>query len=271
MELILVKLLFLLFFTLFAFAKDGVQTRGEIKDGKLFVYITNENPFDITYKYTATYDENLAPLESLPIEKSLEANSTNLLTSFILLGKRYKLTNSYIWTIGNKNAIHNNNYFYRLPYEIGETHPITQSFHGNFSHSGDSEYAVDFGMEVGTKIYASRGGTVVMTKSDGYKSGANRGFAEDANHITIKHEDGTYGKYVHLKQNGVAVQVGDIVNRGDFLGYSGNTGFTNGPHLHFVVFTGKDSKSRTSIPIKFIAKSGFVIVPIVGNRYTAVK
>jgi murein DD-endopeptidase MepM/ murein hydrolase activator NlpD len=126
-------------------------------------------------------------------------------------------------------------------------------------------------MDIGTKIYASRGGIVVMTKDDGYRSGPNRGFAEEANHITIKHEDGTYGKYVHLKLNGVAVKIGDIVNRGDFLGYSGNTGFTNGPHLHFVVFTGKDSKSRTSIPIKFIAQSGFVIVPIVGNRYTAVK
>jgi len=266
----LLKLLFLFFFILFSFAKDGVQTYGEAKDDELFVYITNSNPFDITYKYIATYDE-LYPMQPLPIEKSLEAHSTNLLSKFMILGKQYKLTNSYTWTIGNKNAIHDNNYFYRLPYEIGETHMVTQGFRGNFSHSGDSEFAVDFGMPVGTKVYASRGGVIVMTKSDGYKNGSTRNFAEEANHITIKHDDGTYGKYVHLKLDGVAVEVGQKINRGDFLGYSGNTGFTNGPHLHFVVFSGKDSKSRTSIPIKFIAQSGFVIVPIVGNRYTAVK
>ncbi len=270
MELILLKLLFLFLFIISSFAKDEVKTYGEVKDGELCVYIKNNNPFDITYKYIATYDE-LYPMQPLPIENSLEANSTAILSKFMILGKQYKLTNSYVWTIGNINSIHNNNYFYRLPYEIGETHLVTQGFRGNFSHSGDSEFAVDFGMDVGTKIYASRGGIVVMTKSDGYKSGPNRNFAEEANHITIKHDDGTYGKYVHLKQNGVAVQVGDIVNRGDFLGYSGNTGFTNGPHLHFVVFKGKDSKSRTSIPIKFITKNGFLINPIVGNRYTAVK
>lgn len=270
MELILIKILFLSFLFLFSFAKDGVQTYGEVKDGELFVYMTNNNLFDITYKYIATYDE-LYPMQPLPIEKSLEGNTTTLLSKFMILGKQYKLTNSYVWTLGNTNSIHNDNYFYRLPYALGETHLVTQGFHGAFSHSGDSQYAVDFGMEVGTKIYASRGGLVVMTKNDGYKSGPYRGFAEDANHITIKHDDGTYGKYVHLKQNGVAVKVGDIVQRGDFIGYSGNTGFTNGPHLHFVVFKGKDTKSRTSIPIKFIAKSGFVINPIVGNRYTAVK
>ncbi len=266
----MLKFLFLFFSIIFLFAKDGVQTYGEVENDELFVYIINNNPFDITYKYIATYDA-LYPIQELPIEQSLEANNTGLLAKFMIVGKEYKLTNSYSWTMGNKNSIHNNNYFYRLPYEIGETHPVTQGFHGSFSHSGDSLYAIDFGMDIGTKIYACRGGKVVMTKSDGYRSGPNRGFAEEANHITIKHDDGTYGKYVHLKLNGVAVTVGQKVNRGDFLGYSGNTGFTNGPHLHFVVFKGKDSKSRESIPMKFIAQSGYVIVPIVGNRYTAVK
>ncbi len=264
------KLLFIFFLSLLLFAKDGVQTHGEVKDDELLIYITNNNSFDITYKYYATYDY-LLPIDELPINKSLEGNKTELLAKFMIMGKQYKLTNSYSWTLGNKYSIHNKNYFYRLPYDLGETHPVTQSFHGSFSHSGDSEFAVDFGMPIGTKIYAARGGDVVMTKSDGYKGGPNRSFGEDANHITIKHEDGTYGKYVHLQQNGVAVKVGDKVMRGDFLGYSGNTGFTNGPHLHFVVFKGKNERSRESLPIKFIAQRGYVINPTVGNRYTAVK
>ncbi|MBK7433819.1 MAG: M23 family metallopeptidase [Chitinophagaceae bacterium] len=38
---------------------------------------------------------------------------------------------------------------------------------------------------------------------------------------------------VHLKYNGSKVKFGDQVNKGDLIGFSGNTGWTNGPHLHF--------------------------------------
>ena len=252
------------------YAKDGVSTYSEVKNDEIFVYITNNNLFDVTYKYTATY-ENLYPIDQLPIEKSLESNTTELLTKYIIAGKRYALTNSYSWVLGNKNVTHDDSYIYRLPYEIGTTHMVTQGYNGGFSHRGDSQYAIDFGMKEGTKIYASREGIVVDTKSDGWKNGPTRTFANEANHITIKHNDGTYGKYVHLRRDGVGVQIGQRVVRGDFIGYSGNTGWTNGPHLHFVVFKGKDSKSRTSIPIKYSSYSGLILNPIVGNRYTAVK
>ena len=189
----------------------------------------------------------------------------------MVLGGKYQLTNNYSWVLGDKNAKHNDNYLYRLPYAIRVTFQVAQGFNGSFSHKGDSQYAIDFGMDIGTKIYASREGVVVMTKNDGYKSGSNRTFAEDANHITIKHDDGTYGKYVHLRRGGVAVEVGQKVNRGDFIGYSGNTGWTNGPHLHFVGFTGKDHRSRNPIPIKFITAQGIIHEPMRGYRYTAVQ
>ncbi len=140
------KLFLIFLFSLFLFAKDGVQTYREVKDDQLYVYITNNNLFDITYKYYATYDE-LLPIDQLPITKSLEANTTEPLAKFMLMGKKYKLTNSYSWTVGNKYSTHNKNYFYRLPYALGETHQVTQSFHGSFSHSGDSEFAVDFGID----------------------------------------------------------------------------------------------------------------------------
>jgi len=266
----MLKLLFLFISLIFLFAKEGVQTYGELDHDELSVYIINNNPFDITYKYTATYD-SLYPMQELPILNSIEGNKTQLLAKFMVIGGKYQLTNSYSWVLGNKNAVHDNTYFYRLPYETGATFQVTQGFNGSFSHKGDSQYAIDFGMDVGTKVYASREGIVVMTKNDGYRSGANRTFANEANHITIKHEDGTYGKYVHLKKGGVAVEVGQKVNRGDFIGYSGNTGWTNGPHLHFVVFTGKDHKSRKSIPIKFITSQGIIIEPIRGQRYTAIE
>jgi murein DD-endopeptidase MepM/ murein hydrolase activator NlpD len=54
------------------------------------------------------------------------------------------------------------------------------------------------------------------------------------------------------------------------LALSGNTGYTKGPHLHFMVFRAKDSKSRESFPILFITKEGSGLTLQQGKRYTAV-
>ena len=251
-------------------AKKTVYTVSKVKNGMINIYIINKNIFDITYKYDAIY-KNLYPMQELPIDKSLKANGSKLVAQFMSSHGKYELTNKYSWVMGNTKSMHDNRYRYRLPYKLGTTQVVTQGFNGKFSHSGNSKYAVDFGLKVGSKVFASRDGIVVAIKEDGNKNGLNKSFAKYANFITIKHEDGTYGKYVHLRKNGSEVKVGDFVKRGDFIAYSGNTGFTSGPHLHFVVFKAKDHKSRRSIPIKFISKSGVVFEPIRGKRYTAVR
>ncbi len=50
----------------------------------------------------------------------------------------------------------------------------------------------------------------------------------------VKHADGISTLYAHLSVQSVAV--GDAVTTGEILGYSGNTGYTTGPHLHFGVY-----------------------------------
>jgi len=55
------------------------------------------------------------------------------------------------------------------------------------------------------------------------------------NHIFLRYEDGTYGYLAHLKYKGVVVKAGDAVVAGQLIGYSGNTGFSRGPHLHVMV------------------------------------
>jgi murein DD-endopeptidase MepM/ murein hydrolase activator NlpD len=182
---------------------------------------------------------------------------------------KYGLKNSYSWVVGNKNVYHNNKYLYALPYKKGETKIVTQGFNGVFSHKGESKYAVDFNHNIGDKVYACREGLVVMVKSDGKKGGTLKKYYDDANFITIKHSDGTYGKYNHLAYNGVKVKVGQKIKRGEFIGVSGNTGYTNGAHLHFIVYKPKDYKSRESIPIKFISKEGIITYPKRGMRLTA--
>jgi murein DD-endopeptidase MepM/ murein hydrolase activator NlpD len=74
----------------------------------------------------------------------------------------------------------------------------------------------------------------------------------------IYHEDGTFAEYVHLKKDGAQVSVGDMVSAGDFIAYSGNTGWSSGPHLHFMVFQFTKEGTRKSFKTLFSteAKNG---------------
>ena len=148
--------------------------------------------------------------------------------------------------------------FKKRPVKIG------QGFHGA-SHrkwpedKEDLSYSIDFLLPVGTELIASRGGVVTKVKSDGKKnySGKDPKKGEDAynnwmNEIEIKHSDGVFVSYCHLKYKGSFVKVGDKVRKGELIGLSGNTGWSSKPHLDFCVFKKnfKDYKVK-SVKIKF--------------------
>ncbi len=77
-------------------------------------------------------------------------------------------------------------------------------------------------------VVAFEGGTVTKATNDvdGKKPA-------EGNAVVIKHESGISSYYYHLKKGSVKVKAGDIVARGDVLGYMGNTGNSSGAHLHF--------------------------------------
>ena len=82
---------------------------------------------------------------------------------------------------------------------------------------------IDIACPVGSKVLASRAGTIAFTGTSG-------GYGKL---IIIEHEHGYRSLYGHL--SGYKGKVGQKVSRGDVIGYSGNTGHTTGPHLHFEV------------------------------------
>jgi murein DD-endopeptidase MepM/ murein hydrolase activator NlpD len=158
---------------------------------------------------------------------------------------------TYYATWGSLTATNDNNYVYSLPFSSGESYPVSQGFHGAYSHTGGDSFAIDFKMDPGTHVCAARGGVVVGSRDDSSIGGPDKKYEWDANYILIKHSDGTYGHYVHLQKGGNRVKVGDIVKPGDWIGLSGNTGHTTGPHLHFAVFKAVDGKSRQTFPVRF--------------------
>ncbi len=159
-------------------------------------------------------------------------------------------------------------YPYILPFENGRAFKINQGYGTRFTHKGWLKYSIDFGMKVGTPIYASRGGVVVAVKDTSRIGGRRRRFKGHANYITIAHDDGTFAQYVHLSFAGSRVKVGDIVKAGELIGYSGKTGRVTGPHLHFMVYKPIEGGLET-IPVKFLTREGELILLESKKFYTA--
>ncbi len=155
------------------------------------------------------------------------------------------------WTVGRLNANHDSDYPYFSPLQPADSYHIVQGFNGEFSHSGPSRYALDFAAPIGTPVLAAREGIVIDMKEDGTKGGPTPDFAQYANYVAILHTDGTTGEYYHLKHEGVAVTLGQTVQRGQLIGYTGNTGFSSLPHLHFGIYVAKYHGKYVSVPFSF--------------------
>ncbi len=95
------------------------------------------------------------------------------------------------------------------------THPITGK---RKLHTG-----VDLRAATGTKVYAANKGPV---PTSGYSSAWG-------NYIIISHGGGITTLYAHLSKRSVSKD--DKVKQGDIIGYSGNTGYSTAPHLHFEI------------------------------------
>jgi murein DD-endopeptidase MepM/ murein hydrolase activator NlpD len=145
-------------------------------------------------------------------------------------------------------------YVYALPYEKGKKHRVVQGYFGPFSHR--ERAALDFKMKRGTKILAVRDGVVTRVKEDGDKGGWNRKYRQYGNNIIIQHADNSRSGYWHIQKNGVLVNMGDTVKKGQVIALSGNTGYTALPHLHFIVWKFNDKGQWQQVPTRFETSKG---------------
>lgn len=169
--------------------------------------------------------------------------------------------------LGDPRAEHRPPGPYRPPFAAGQSFPISQGFEGVFSHrSEDSRFAVDIAMPEGSAVHAARGGVVMDLAKDFMRGGRDFArYVNRANMIRILHDDGTMGVYAHLQLESVQVVTGARVSTGQLLAYSGNTGYTSGPHLHFVIQKNAGMK-LISLPFLFSDRFGRAVRPEPGKR-----
>jgi len=152
-------------------------------------------------------------------------------------------------------------YNYYPPFPLGMEFPISQGFDGDATHKEPpNQYAVDIVMPVGTPILAARPGRVMDLEDDFHGAAQEKRYLSRSNQIRILHDDGTMAVYAHLQANSLQVRQNAKVRRGQWIANSGNTGYSNGPHLHFVIQLNA-GMSLESIPFRFVTPTGGTMTP----------
>ncbi|MDR9419730.1 M23 family metallopeptidase [Gracilimonas sp.] len=240
---------------------NSVEIRKVEREGKVILNAINTNIYPVTIEFEVDLD-NMEANKSLPFTEILSPKSSKEIVELetVTKGEASGYKYRYRFYMGDIHAQHNSRFSYRLPIERGKSVRVLQGFGGDFSHTGDLRHSLDFDMQEGTPVYAARGGLVVDIEDSNTEGGPTEDFMDSANYVTIMHRDGTFADYAHLKYQGVEVRVGQNVRSGQVIGYSGNTGFSTGPHLHFVVKKAKRGGGFISIPIKFATKNGIQLL-----------
>jgi murein DD-endopeptidase MepM/ murein hydrolase activator NlpD len=123
-----------------------------------------------------------------------------------------------------------------LPYETGRSRPthwpldepgyVTRGQAGTGANADTPDEAhpgVDIAVPIGSPVRAAGGGTVLLAGED----------PEYGIFVLLEHPDSLQSKYGHLSRT--TVSAGDMVEAGQVIGLSGNTGRSSAPHLHFEI------------------------------------
>jgi len=239
---------------------------------KIRLLAENRTNFPLTYSMRVkTY--NLAASGPSKFTRTLPAGSSEVAFELSPTARRahqearYRFF--YDWTVGDKDAVHDDSYLYTFPYAQGQSYRVIQGYGSRFSHTGLEQFAIDFRMREGTAVHAARGGIVARVEERHSRGCWEDGCGRYANFVVVLHADGTTGEYYHLQQHGALVEVGERVTAGQKIALSGNTGHTTIPHLHFAVYRAADWGTTQSVPVQFLSADGVIDQPRRGGRYQA--
>ncbi len=113
----------------------------------------------------------------------------------------------------------------RITQTFGDT-----AFAKSGAYNGKGHNGVDFGAAVGTRVLSALTGTVEATGN----TDSVPGCYSYGKWVLVRHDNGLSTLYAHLSL--IKAVAGQRVATGEIIGYSGNTGYSTGPHLHFGVY-----------------------------------
>ena len=134
---------------------------------------------------------------------------------------------------------------------------ITQCF-GEISnlYRGKPHNGLDIGVPAATPVLAAESGTVIAVGNNDRSAWSKYQYGK---YIMVRHENNLTTLYAHLSR--FAVAKGDAVERGQIIGYSGNTGYSTGPHLHFGVYWAPSVEFRSVPPAAGLVPVGVTVAP----------
>ncbi|WP_348256059.1 peptidoglycan DD-metalloendopeptidase family protein [Leptolyngbya sp. ST-U4] len=240
-------------FTLSRGGRITAELRQLLADADLVLYDVRNKPIAYSMREGITDEQIIADL--IPGTYMLRVNSPQgMTTDYDLIVKfQHKLSATQTQPLppgwrptsigGNpKTPLHANpteaNPLRGFLHPLNGSGTITQGNGGLTSHTGRAQYAYDFGVPIGTPVYAMRSGTVVGVVDVHPDTGGGYENRNNFNYVLIEHDGGYRSAYLHLKQgfnSRIGLKVGDTVNAGQLIGYSGNSGWSTGPHLHVEV------------------------------------
>jgi len=221
-------------------------------------YIRNDYAGPVEVEIDFSEQDNVRATPDLPRLFVIEPGKSDTLFEISPSNEleAWKLGLKYRYIIGRPLTHYSSGTNYLPPIAPNASFQISQAFGGSFSHTDEqNKYAVDIVMPIGTPVHAARSGIVLEAEDDFYKGGTNKAYSSEANNIRILHDDGSMAIYAHLELEKAQVYPGLAVTAGQLIGYSGNTGFSSGPHLHFAVQINRGMR-LVSVPFTFINLAG---------------
>jgi murein DD-endopeptidase MepM/ murein hydrolase activator NlpD len=165
-------------------------------------------------------------------------------------------------SLGDPRAVHDPEATYRLPFPPGQRHPVGQAPGGRIRTHTDpgSAHAVDISLPMGTPVLAARDGWVIDNVRYFGDGAPSKALLMRANYVRVLHDDGTWAVYAHLDSFSSDLAPGKRVRAGEPLGRSGNSGYSSGPHLHFVVQKNGGAQPL-SLPFRFRTEARGAFTP----------
>lgn len=220
------------------------------------VYATNrvQGPIEVSVSFKQSRSLSTEP--RFPLRTVMKAGERVKLAKIDAIARDANFSLEMQSVPGDPQALSDKR-LYDFPFRQSVKWKISQAFHGGLTHQDEqNRYAVDISVPIGSAVLAARGGVVMQTIGGFERTGTqSKKFSERANIIRVLHEDNTMGLYAHLKPGGIMVREGQRIQSGQLIGYSGNTGYSTGPHLHFCLQINKGMR-LVSIPFRMNSPDG---------------